>query len=84
MRRMTYYAVVSGGRPQGDPAGLARRIDDEAGLTDEALRRDMTWGPTSAIAEWERDAMDIDLIEVTEAEAQRLAGVLRERWAGPA
>ncbi len=82
MRGTTYYAVVSGGRPAADPAGLARRTDDEAGLTDEALRRDMTWGPTPAIAEWERDAMDFELIEVTEAEAERLIEVLRERWAG--
>ena len=78
---VTYYAVISGSRTVQDPAGLARRRRVEpGGFEDEALRGDLTWGPTSAIVEWKRDAMDFDLVEISEGEAQELVERFRERW----
>jgi hypothetical protein len=79
----TYYVVVSGGGTVRDPAGLARRRRlSSGGFEDEALLRDLTWGYTSAIVEWKRDAMDFDLIEISEAEALELIERFRERWGG--
>jgi hypothetical protein len=78
---VTYYAVVSGDGTSSDPSGLARRRRLQAGgFVDEALHRDLTWGPTSAIVEWKRDAMDFSLVEVGEADAARLIERLREKW----
>jgi hypothetical protein len=78
---VTYYAVVSGDGTSSDPSGLARRRRLQAGgFVDEALHRDLTWGPTSAIVEWKRDVMDFSLVEVGEADAAQLIEQLREKW----
>ena len=79
----TYYAVVSGSRTVQDPAGLARRRRlPSGGFEDEALQRDLTWRQTSAIVEWKRDAMDFDLVEISQAEAAALIEGFREKWSG--
>jgi hypothetical protein len=78
---VTYYAVVSGSRTVQNPSGIARRRPLQAGgFEDEALGKDLTWAPTSAIIEWNRDAMDFDLIEISEAEANDLIERFREKW----
>ena len=78
---VTYYAVASGDGTSSDPSGLARRRRLQAGgFVDEALHRDLTWGPTSAIVEWKRDVMDFSLVEVGEADAAQLIEQLREKW----
>lgn len=81
----TYYVVVSGDRTVEDPAGLARRRHlPSGGFEDEALQRDLTWHHTSAIVEWKRDALDFDLVEISEPEARELIARFRERWGGGA
>jgi len=80
----TYYVVIIGGRAQ-DPAGLTRRRRlQSGGFEDEALQKDLTWRHTSAIVEWKRDAMDFDLVEISEAEARELIERFRVRWGGGA
>ena len=79
--QVTYYAVVSGSRTAQNPSGIARRRHlQTGGFEDEALRTDLTWGHTSAIAEWNRDAMDFGLVEINEAEAGELIERFREKW----
>jgi len=76
-----YYAVVSGSRTSQNPSGIARRRTlQNGGFEDEALGRGLTWAPTSAIVEWSRDAMDFDLVEISEAEANELIERFREKW----
>jgi hypothetical protein len=82
LANVTYYAVVSGNGNIESPSGLVRRSDDGVGLTDESLRRDLTWGHTSAIVDWQRDAMDFELIEISEAVAQGLIDRFRAEWGG--
>jgi hypothetical protein len=78
---LTYYAVVTGNRTAQNPSGLARRRHLQAGgFEDEALGRDLTWAHTSAIVEWNRDALDFELVEVNEAEANELIERFREKW----
>ncbi len=78
---VTYYAVVSGNRTAQNPSGLARRRHlQTGGFEDEALGRDLTWAHTSAIIEWNRDALDFELVEISEAEAQALIERFREKW----
>ena len=79
--QVTYYAVVSGDQTSNDPSGLARRrYLNAGGFVDEALNADLSWGHTSAIAEWKRDAMDFSLVEISEADAGRLIERFREKW----
>ena len=78
---VTYYAVVSGSRTVESPSGIARRRTLQAGgFEDEVLGRDLTWARTSAIVEWNRDAMDFDLIEISESEADELIERFRVKW----
>jgi len=78
---VTYYAVIIGDRTVSEPSGLARRRRLQAGgLVDEALHGDLTWGHTSAIVEWKRDAMDFSLVEISQADAARLIERFREKW----
>ncbi len=79
---VTYYAVVGGGRTAQNPSGLARRRRLQAGgFEDESLSRDLRWTHTSAIIEWNRDALDFELVEISEADAQDLIERFREKWA---
>ena len=50
---VSYYAIVGVGRTVQAPSGLARRRYEATGPVDEALRRNLTWAPDSAIVEWE-------------------------------
>ena len=76
-----YYAVVGAGRTPDSPSGLARRTFTPEGRLDESLRRDLTWGPSSEIYEWERgEEMGPDLVEITEAEAEAQVERFREKW----
>jgi len=76
-----YYAIIGRGHKSSDPTGLARRVVLRDGIIDESLRRDLTWGHTNAIVEWNRgEELTRDLIEVSEAEAQALIERIREKW----
>jgi hypothetical protein len=78
---VTYYAVISGDQTSSDASGLARRRRlGTGGFVDEALRGDLTWGHTSAIVEWKRDAMDFSLVEISELEASALIERFRQEW----
>ena len=76
-----YYAIIGRGHKPTDPTGLARRVVRDDGIVDESLRRDLTWGHTTAIVEWNRgEELSRDLIEVSEAEANDLIERFREKW----
>lgn len=78
---ITYYAVLSADQTTKNPSGLARRRRIQTGgFADEGLRGDLTWGTTSAIVEWKRDAMDFTLVEISEDEAEALVERFREKW----
>ena len=78
---MKYYAIIGAGRTAQTPSGIARRKLDAEGPVDEALRRDLSWQPDSAIVEWEYGDVGAELVEISEAEAERLIERFREKWA---
>jgi hypothetical protein len=81
--KITYYAVVGGGRTIDDPYGLVRRLNfDRDGFADEGLRKDFSWIFTPAIVEWEHGDFSYELIEVSHAQASKIIGYFREKW-GP-
>ncbi len=53
------------------------------GPVDEALRRDLTWQPDSAIVEWEYGDVGAELVEISEAEAVELIERFRAEWGEP-
>jgi hypothetical protein len=77
---VSYYAIVSAGRTVQAPSGLARRRYEATGPVDEALRRDLTWAPDSAIVEWEYGEVGADLVEISPATADRLIAGFRVLW----
>ena len=77
---VSYYAIVSAGRTVQAPSGLARRRYEATGPVDEALRRDLTWAPDSAIVEWEYGEVGADLVEISQETADRLIAGFRVLW----
>jgi hypothetical protein len=76
-----YYAIIGRGRTLDNPSGLARRRSVGGIPVDESLRRDMSWGDTTAIAEWDRgEELARDLIEISEADATQLIERFRQKW----
>ena len=78
---ITYYAVIGGGRTIDNPYGLVRRLEHDDGPSDEGLRKDFSWAFTPAIAEWERDDLGQELVEVSHEQASKIIEYFRERWA---
>lgn len=75
-----HYAIVGSGRTIASPSGLVRRRYTSEGRVDEALSRDLTWEPTSAITQWEYGNLSGELVEISEGEAEALVERFRERW----
>jgi hypothetical protein len=68
--KITYYAIVGGGRTIGNPWGLLRRLEfDGDGYSDEVLRVDFSWSFTPLIIEWEHGDAEDNLVEVSHARA---------------
>jgi hypothetical protein len=79
LTRVQYYAIAGRSRTRDNPSGLARRRVTPQGTLDESLRRDLTWGRTSAIIEREWGEIGLDLYEISEAEAEALIERFRAR-----
>jgi hypothetical protein len=75
-----YYAIVGVSRSKTNPSGLARRRYTAEGRVDESVRRDLSWGPTNAITEWEAGNLAGELAEIPEEDAEELIERFRERW----
>jgi hypothetical protein len=78
--KVSYYAIIGGGRTAANPSGLAQRRYTSSGRVDEALGRDLSWEPTSAITQWEYGNLSGELVEISEADAAQLIERFRERW----
>jgi hypothetical protein len=75
-----YYAIIGVGRMADNPSGMARRRYTADGRVDETLRKDLTWGPTNAITDWEYGNLAGELVEISAGEADELIARFRERW----
>ena len=76
-----YFVIVADQRSRA-AAGLARRTYAETGPVDETLRRDLSWQPDSAIAEWEYGDLAAELVPISESEAENLTQAFGSRWRG--
>jgi hypothetical protein len=81
MKETQYYAIIGRGDAPTDPSGLARRIKDGEQIVDQSLRRDLSWGPTTAIADWDYgEDLIQDLKKISNQEADELIERFREMW----
>ena len=78
--KVSHYAIIGVDRTEANPSGLARRRYTSAGRVDEALSRDLSWKPTSAITQWEYGNLSGELVEISEADAAQLIERFRYRW----
>jgi len=80
-QKIAYYSIIGAGRDTGNPSGLARRTLAGTDRIDESLRRDLTWGPTTAVTDWEFGNLPGELHEIGADEAAALIERFRQRWA---
>ena len=81
MEETQYYAIIGRGDAPSDPSGLARRIRDGEQIVDQSLRRDLSWGSTTAIADWDYgEDLIQDLKKISNQEADELIERFREKW----
>jgi hypothetical protein len=81
MEETQYYAIIGRGEAPSDPSGLARRIKDGEETVDQSLRRDLSWGPSTAIAVWDYgEDLSQDLKKISRHEADELIERFREKW----
>jgi hypothetical protein len=81
MKETQYYAIIGRGDASSNPSGLARRIIDDDETVDQSLRRDLSWGPTTAIAAWDYgEDLIQDLKKISKEEADELIERFREKW----
>jgi hypothetical protein len=78
--KMSHYAIIGGSRTAENPSGLVRRRYTSSGRIDEALSRDLSWKPTSAITQWEYGNLSGELVEISEADAAQLIERFRKKW----
>ena len=79
--KITFYAVIGGGRTIENPYGLVRRLEfDGNGFTDEGLRKDFSWTFSPAIVEWEHGDLDDELVEVSHQQVSKIIEYFRSRW----
>ena len=81
MKETQYYAIIGRSEVPSNPSGLARRTKDGDESVDESLRRDLSWGPTTAIAVWDYgEDLTQDLKKISRQEADELIERFREKW----
>ena len=70
--------------PGSDPQLCEVLIPDDIKIIIRGqVRRDLTWKPDSAIVQWEYGEVGADLIEISEADADRLVAMFRLAWDQP-
>lgn len=74
---VTYYAIVDDFSSRDRPAGVLRQTRDERGRRDEGFGRDLKWGRTALLLEYEHGDMTNRFYPITEEEAERIVERIR-------
>jgi hypothetical protein len=74
---VTYYAIVNDFSSRERPAGVLRRIKDERGQRDETFGRDLEWGFSPVLIEYEHGDAGHRFYPVTEEEAEAIVERIR-------
>jgi hypothetical protein len=69
-----YWAMIDDLCGDGEPAGVLRRVTDDAGESDEAFTRELIWRRSGTLYAYERGNLDCTFVPVSEAEAMRIVG----------
>ncbi|OHV04670.1 hypothetical protein [Mycobacterium talmoniae] len=78
--RVTYYALLGGGRTADNPSGMVRRTHTDPPV-DEAFHRDMKWHRSEYLARYyRRGTTDIDHEKISEDAANAILDRWRAKW----
>lgn len=77
--RVSYYALLAGGRTRENPSGLVRRTHTSPPV-DEVFRRDLTWQPTEYLERYRLGHNDTEHVEIPEDEANAVLARWRAAW----
>ena len=80
--KITYYAIVDEFSSRERPGGVLRRIQDDDGQEDQSFTRDLRWEFSPLLYSFERGDGDNQLYEITEDEANQIAGRIRRTVTG--
>jgi len=79
--KITYYAILAGGRTRDNPGGIVRRIHGTPPV-DESFRRDLSWRRTDYLKRYYmRGGNEIEHEEITPDEAEVILNRWRIKWA---
>jgi hypothetical protein len=77
--KITYYAIVDQASSRAYPAGVLRRVENDGGETDEVFSRHLSWEFSSLLYSAERGDLTNEFTEISEEEANRIVGRIRDR-----
>ncbi|MGW0591308.1 hypothetical protein [Streptosporangium sp. NPDC002607] len=79
--QVTYYGLLLSGDTRERPGGLARRrVLPDGQIVEETFQKDLRWHRDNVVWEWERGGTTERLIEITQAEAERVMERFRETF----
>ncbi|MET8052884.1 hypothetical protein ABZU75_35335 [Streptosporangium sp. NPDC005286] len=79
--QVTYYGLLLSGDTREHPGGLARRrVLPDGQIVEETFRKDLRWHKDDVVWEWQRGETTEQLIEITQAEAERVMERFRETF----
>lgn len=74
---ISYYAIVNRFSSRERPAGVLRRVKCERGERDEAFGRDLKWGFSPLLIEYEHGDLGNQFIPISEEEAEQIVERIR-------
>jgi hypothetical protein len=77
--KITYYAIVDELSSLEQPAGVLRRVKNDKGTIDEVFSGDLEWTFSPLMYEAEHGDLENEFIRISEAEAARIVGGIKER-----
>jgi hypothetical protein len=75
--KITYYAIIDEDTSREKPRTVLRRIETDAGRTDELFSRNLKWELSPLLYSAERGDTMFDFNEITKEEADQIVGRIR-------
>jgi hypothetical protein len=75
--KITYYAIIDEDTSRDRPRTVLRRVDNDAGTTDELFSRGLKWEFSPLLYSAERGDTMLDFVPIGEEEAERIVARIR-------
>jgi hypothetical protein len=79
--KVTYYAMIDEFTSRERPRTVMRRVQNDAGTSDEIFSRDLTWVFSPLMYSAERGDLANEFVSISEAEAAQIVDRIKEQAA---